>query len=430
MHIGLRTAHGRLGFFGRACIAAASLASTVACGSSGETNGDAGGDSGVIDARDEPEVCIGNQAAGAGDTWAAMPLINDNSNPDRIVTHVGNDVVSGIYYESPDKGYIVAQEDGLRNTRGGALFKASASAVTSIAFIGTNDSLRHNGSIDFVGIEKSPTGYIAMAYASELVASDDGGATFQLKDNAAAGRFSIEAILAVQVSSSGTTMITNNGVISSSASAPSGTASYEDIWETDRSRPVSQCQDGPRTSLSPTTRYSVYVSPDRALVAYTSAPNQQPTICVSTDGGNSFTARALGVSNVTTAPSGVVFLSKKRGFAWFGSSAVGVAYVKRTADGGATWTNATLPADVATSAIELQAGFVGTDCLHGWIAGFDNTADRAVLLVTTDSGATWTKVAGVAEAVAAVNGSKLYSGFAIDTAHIWLGGSNGVVVHN
>jgi hypothetical protein len=411
---------------------ATSLASILACGSSKGTDADAGTDSsGGPDAGNDEELCTGTNAAGSGDAWTAMPLINDTSNPAHDVTHVGADVVSGIFYESADKGYIVSQDDGLMNVYGGAVFKATGTAVTAIAFSGDNTGGdRHDGTIDFIGIEKSPTGYIAMAYASEVIGSDDGGATFAVKGNAAVDRFGIDRILAYRVTASGTTMVSDSGVISSSTAAPGPAAAYDDIWESDRSRPASQCQDGPKSASTPTTRYSAYVSPDRSLVAYTSAPGQVPTICISTDGGRSFTARSLGVSTVTTAPSGVMFMTKKRGIAWFGSSASGSAYVKRTVDGGVTWTSATLPADLASAALELPVGFLGTDCMHGWLAGYDNTATSAVLLSTSDGGATWTRVAGVAEAVDAVGGDKLYSGFALDTAHIWLGGARGVVVHN
>ena len=407
----------------------------AACGSSTETPkadaatgaNDASGDGG---GSADDDVCAGttSNAAGAGDAWTAMPLVDDTSNPARPVTHIAADIVTGLYFETADKGFVATADDGLLNPRGGAVFLATGSAVTSVAFSGDDTGIRHLGTIDFVGIDRTPAGYIATAYASEVIASSDGGATFQLVSNAGDGRFGIDRTLAIQVTASGTTMVGNNGVISASTSAPGPSASYDDVWTSSSSH--SECPDGPRSPSTPTTRYAAYVSPDRNFLAYAATPGSVPSVCISTDAGRSFRARSLGVTGVTAAPSGVVFMTKKRGIAWYGSTATGAAYIKRTADGGATWTTAALPGALATSAVELQGGFAGSDCMHLWLAGYDGTAGKALLLASTDGGATWAPVAGVADAVDAAHGSKLYSVFAIDTAHIWLGGSQGVIVHN
>jgi len=434
MLIGLRASHRRLRHSWPFVVAGI----LAACGSSPETPKN---DGGITDgpARDsagdgggsaDDDKCAGTTSneAGPGDAWTAMPLINDTSTGPRPVTHIGADFVTGIYYESPDKGLILTADDGSLNSLGGAVFKATGSAVTSVAFSGDNTGIRHSGTVDFVGVERTPTGYIAMAYANEVIASHDGGATFMLESNAAASRFSIDRTLAYRVTTSGTTMVLNNGVIAASTAAPGPTASYDDIWSSSGSNAA--CKDGPHAQSTPTTSYSVHISPDRQFVAYTAAPDQEPTVCISTDGGRSFTARPVGVTTSITPPIGVIFMTKKRGLAWFGSGAAGSAYIKRTTDGGVTWTTPVLPGELATNAVELQAGYVGTDCMHAWLAGYDLTADKAVLLASSDGGVTWTKVAGISDVVAAAGGSKLYSVFALDTAHVWIGGSRGVIVHN
>jgi photosystem II stability/assembly factor-like uncharacterized protein len=95
-----------------------------------------------------------------------------------------------------------------------------------------------------------------------------------------------------------------------------------------------------------------------------------------------------------------------------------------------TWRDVPLPGAVASRSIELPAGFFAPDGQHGWLAGQDRNASSAVLLATTDGGASWTAVDGVADAVNAFHGGKLYTGFALDATHIWLGGEGGLVMHN
>src|SRR4051812_6931478 len=94
---------------------------TAACGSSdpagdGSVTPDTAG--GIVE---EADQCTASVAAGAGDAWTTMPLVNDTSNPDKVVTHVGADFVTGIYYATPDQGFITSQDDGLMNPRGGAV---------------------------------------------------------------------------------------------------------------------------------------------------------------------------------------------------------------------------------------------------------------------------------------------------------------------
>jgi photosystem II stability/assembly factor-like uncharacterized protein len=400
---------------------------TAAC-SSDDAPGDGGpmppGEAGPI--AEEADQCGPSVEAGAGDAWTTMKLVNDVTNPDRPITHIGADFVTGIHYSSPDQGVIVTQDDGLMNPRGGAVFKANATAVTSIAFGGDETGINHMGTIDFTGLEKTPTGYIAMAYASEVIGSDDGGATFGIKLNAPAGRFSIDRVLAFAVSATGATLIHDNGVIATSASAPGPTSSYDDVWK--NSQGNAMCPDGPRSTTVPITHASVYVSPGRTRIAYTANPSSTPMVCKSIDGGRSFTAQRLTVPNVAR-PTGVLFPTKKVGIAWYGSANT-PAYIRRTDDGGATWREVALPAAIATHNVDLPGGYFAPDCMHVWLAGFDLATSQALLLASSDAGATWSVVPGVGDAVAAANGDKLYTVFALDTAHIWVGGARGVIAHN
>ncbi|HEY0190742.1 MAG TPA: hypothetical protein VGC42_06430, partial [Kofleriaceae bacterium] len=155
-------------------------------------------------------------------------------------------------------------------------------------------------------------------------------------------------------------------------------------------------------------------------------------ICLSTDGGATFVPRVLDVDDRAAdfVPSGVMFPSPQVGLTWFAEPSAG-AYLQRSTDGGATWHAVALPADLAGAALQLPVGFFAPDGQHGWLAGYDTSGPgHAVLIATGDAGATWATVDGVAEAVQAFHGGKLYAGFALDASHVWLGGEQGLVMHN
>ena len=378
----------------------------------------------------------GGGGGGGGDGWTAMPLVDDMSNPDRAVYHKGNDLVTGIYYESADKGFIVSAGDGETFTRGGAVFTATGGEVSSVAFSGDGTGVSLNGSIDFVGLEKTPSGYLAMAYASDVIASKDGGATFTIEKNGPG--FGIEPVMAFAVTGTGTTLVRKTGVVSVGTGAPGPSTSYTDIWAPNAIPtipdpvPATMCQGGPRGAGVPTTHDSVYVAPDRNFIAYTSNPGTyEPQICISTDGGHSFTPRVLTVPEAAEdlPPTGVTFASAMVGITWFASPTFGT-YIKRTTDGGTTWTDVVLPAEVAPHGLELPGGFFAADGQHGWLAGYDHDDSAALLLATADGGATWQVVPGVGTAASAAGGDKLYTVFALDADHVWVGGARGLVMHN
>ena len=347
--------------------------------------------------------------------------------------------MSGIHYESPTKGFIVTQGAGETFSKGGAVFQATGEAVTNVAFSGNETGIRLLGTINWIGLEPSPSGYVAMAYAADVIQSKDGGASFQIEGNSTSDRFGIEHVLAYRVSPTGTTMVRKTGVVTVSTGAPGPGASYEDVWAPNASSPTpnpvpdDMCQGGPLGTGAPTTRYSVHVSPDRNFLAYTSNPDHQPEICISTDGGRSFYPRSLDVpeSAIDFPATGVVFTSATTGITWFAQpTADGGNYIKRTTDGGATWSAIALPAEVANKSIDLPAGFFAPDGQHGWLAGFDYDDTAALLLATSDGGVTWRVVPEVASAVEAAGGDKLFTGFALDADHVWIGGARGLLMHN
>jgi hypothetical protein len=365
----------------------------------------------------------GTTGGGGGGAWKAMPLLDDGN-----VTRSGNDLVTGIYFASPDDGYVVTQSDMGSFGDGGAVFKTSGSEVTSLAFSGKDGGPSESGGVDFVGVDPTPNGIVAFAYSADVVASTDHGATFTIvKDGNLAG---IEPVLALRESNSGTTIVRETGVVSTSPSAPGPSASFTDVWApngdppTPNPVPADMCQGGPRGTGAPVTRASVYVSNDRQTIAYTSAPNFDPQICISHDGGSSFHPVLLTVPDTADSvpPTGIAFANATTAITWWASqSAPGNAYIQRSTDGGMTWTTVALPSDVASHELELPGGFFAPDGTHGWIVGYDHDSSHALVLSTTDGGASWASESIDSE-------YKLYSGFALDATHVWIGGQAGTLL--
>ena len=184
------------------------------------------------------------------------------------------------------------------------------------------------------------------------------------------------------------------------------------------------CQGGPLGTGAPVTRASVYVSSDRQTIAYTSAPSFDPQICISHDGGASFYPALLTVPDGAEdyPPTGIAFANATTAITWWASASASAApYIQRSTDAGKTWTSVALPGDVASHELELHGGFFAPDGTHGWIVGYDHDSSHALLLTTSDGGATWATESVDSE-------HKLYSGFALDATHVWIGGEAGTLL--
>ena len=408
----------------QASLLAGSIVTVMGCtaamesGDSGGSGSGSGGGRGGGGGGDD-----GNTSGG----WTKLPLITDKFDPQVEVPRAGEDTVTGIYFESPDKGLIVTQGGFNTTNDGGAIFKVTHTAVTAVAYSS------HDNTPNFVGLERTASGYLALSRENLLVSSSDGGATFTAQR--ASG--SLTRVLGLRLSATGMTKVTDNGVVATTAdTAPTAATRYEDIWAP-RAIPsipeqiaLGDCEVGPG-SILPATKASVHVSADRNFIAYVVNDGfDRPTACVSNNGGQSFQARLLDVPETGTTPSGILFISPTVGLAW-GTIGVDGAYINRTSDSGRTWKRVGIPDPLAAHHLEMPVGFFAPDGEHGWLAGIDHdTLNTAVLLTTSDGGTTWTNVAGFGAAVDALHGSKLYSGFAVDATHIWLGGDAGLVIHN
>lgn len=352
--------------------------------------------------------------------WTAIPLVDDGD-----IQRIGNDRVTGLYFTAPGRGFIVTQGANQSFGQGGAVFGVNGAAV-SLAFSGKDGGPTLLGTVNFTGIEPTPSGYVAMAYSADVVLGDPSGAFGIVKDGDLAG---IEPVLAFRDTAAGTTIIRDTGVVSTTTDAPGPSATFTDVWAPNATDPIPNpvpadvCQDGPLGTGAPVTRSSAFIGAN--LIAYTAAPNFDPQICVSTDGGHTFYPTLLTVADdaVQYPPTGVVFSSATTGITWFAASTA-LPYIQRTTDGGTTWASVALPASVASHSLELNGAFFAPDGQHGWLVGYDLDGGKTLALATTDAGASWTTLA------TGLSDVKLFSGFALDATHVWLGGTNGTVIHN
>ncbi len=387
---------------------------------------------------------VGDGGAGVGPGapgWTAIPLLDDMTDPDSAVYRKDNDLVTGIYFASQDDGWVTTRSSNQTFGYGGAIYKATRTSLTSILFSGNRDGLCLGGSINFWGIDKSPDGYVALAYACDVIASHDGGDTFGIERNEAGSNLGVEHVYALRPRANETLMYADSGYLAKTSGAPGPQADWSTVWApqaippTPDPVPADQCQRK-QTNQQPEVRTVVYVSPDGEHIAYVStSENDDPVVCVSKDAGVSFFPRELPdypADAFNFSPRGVVFADDEVGIAfWANNLYPGSSYIYRTANGGDSWASVEVPAAVASKELEFYSAFFAPDGKNGWIVGYDYGSSLALLLRTQDAGLTWTKSGGDLAAKTANMGiPRLYSGFALDEYHLWVGGDYGILMAN
>lgn len=365
--------------------------------------------------------------------WAAIPLIDDGD-----VWHTGNDLVTGIHFTDRDHGIIVTAGDNNTFADGGAVFGATEREVTDVRF-GGDGALCLLGTIDYNGIVPTADGYVAMAHACDIIASHDGGDRFDITLAGVGEPFGIEDVLAYGSADGRTVLIRDTGVVSVTEYAPGPDAIWDDIWAptgvptTPDPVPRAQCQTGPDSNNVPSVSQTVYLAPDTSFIAYTSQTDRGPEICVSRDGGYSFFPHRLeGVDEDIRwqAPTGVLFNTADNGITWLANNIYPDAtYIFHTTDAGETWSPVELPSDIQGVDIELRQAFFAPNSEAGFIVGYDYEHDIPLMLQTTDNGASFSRVRGdFAQVATAAGGAKLWTGFALDEDHIWVGGEYGLLM--
>jgi photosystem II stability/assembly factor-like uncharacterized protein len=388
-------------------------------------------------------MCLmtGCSALGGGDGggWTAMPLLDDNTDPDNPGWHEGRSLVTGVRFTSLDDGVVtVAADNG--GMAGGAVFGARADEVTEIRFAG-RDSICSTGPSDFHGLAETPDGMVALTEACALVASHDGGRTFAAARMGGGGDpLALEKTLGLRVTGAGSVIVRDTGVVSRSASAPGDAAIWEDVWapaaipSIPAEVPANMCQDGPVSDQVPVEPQAAYIGPDGGFIAYVADPEgEPPQICISRDGGRSFLPSPLDVGP-QVAPIGVLFMgdqvgSEQVGITWYSNTfAAADTYLRRTTDGGATWTEVAVPSELAGVRLNLRHLFFAPGNTVGWLVDYNLDTREPLLLKTRDGGATFEVLhSGLADALPDV---RLQTGFALDADHIWVGGEQGGLAYS
>jgi hypothetical protein len=393
-----------------------------------------------------------------------IPLIDDNTDPQNQLFRAGVDLVTGMYFNSPDDGWVVtAQGDNSSGPTGGAIFKATSTAVTSVIFGGLHDQFPENpapgttvcfssagGGLDFNNLVKTSDGFFATSdVGCAAVQSHDGGKTFKIEQNAVvSGDPAGNSMSSLQETPAGTIMAVDDFWLTTPGRA-GPTANWTTVWspESIPTEPdpllASDCQEGfslPEFKLHTRT----YISPTGDLMAYAAySQDNGPEVCVSkgsaTDGGfdgfKHFKPHVLPdiVDDDHVGPSGIAFANDKVGIAFYANYVTPSAYVWYTTNGGDTWKSATLPASIKTKPVEFRSAFFAPDGQHVWIVGLNQSGfGEALMIKSADGGATWDANQGdLAGKAATVGGiGRIVSGFALDANHIWVGGDSGLFMSN
>jgi len=385
-------------------------------GDDGSPENDGGDDSGP-----EPD--------GGGGHWTTMTLPGDHD----------VDEVTGIFYSSPTKGFVVTVpgDDAIA----GAVLSTTATTVTGIAFDGNVDTSAGGvlGGLQFSGLVPTAAGgLVAVTDLSDLVSAPSFTGAFTNVANSQ--NLGIGQIAGAYFGAGFTLLAQDQNGFYKAPSAPGPNASYTDIFDPGSDPtvpdpiPSNECQDPVLVNDSFATGLTVVAfSSDASTIAYTTYSDADgvPEVCVSTDGGHSFLPTELA-GKPEEMPSGVIFPnpSAPSTIIVYDASLDDATsnYVLRSVNGGTSFSSVTLPSSFATKEIQLFGSFFLADGLHGWIVGYDGDADTGLALVTTDGGQTWAyDTTGIAAATSSGT-VKLHSIFALDTTHIWIGGELGALI--
>ncbi len=372
--------------------------------------------------------------SGEDNGWTAMPLLDDNSNPDDPGWHEGRSLVTGVRFTSLDEGVVVVAADN-GGMVGGAVFGARADEITDIRLTG-RESVCSTGASSFHGLVGTPDGMVALTEACALVASHDGGRSFTATRMGGGGDTQgIEKALALRVTAAGSVLVRDTGVVSRSATEPGEAAIWEDVWAPDAIPPTpspvpaDQCQDGPVSGQVPVEPQAAYIGPDGTFIAYVADPEgEPPQICISHDGGRSFRPSQLDVGP-QVAPIGVHFISEQVGLTWYSNTfSAADTYLRRTTDCGNSWFEVPVPTELAGVRLNLRHVFFAPDNTTGWLVGYNLDVREPLLLKTRDGGASFEVLhGGLADALPDV---RLHTGFALDADHIWVGGEQGGLAYS
>ena len=381
--------------------------------------------------------------------FTAMPLPDDTSDPNNTISH-STDIVSAVYYDTATHGVVAtSQGETAGLDTGGGIFVASGTAIIKQTYSGhqtSSDGSENDVSFhDLLAVGNNTI--IASTVLQDFTISSDNGATWKhttpYTNGADLDLANLEAA-APMPTGSGWWIMTDDAIWTTGGSLATPSA-WTTVWDPEATPTVPfplpaapSCQ----TTVDPATPYQLpnrlaYISPDGSTIAY---PLRLVSgICVSNDGGATYIEHDLPNAPVDGdgdqyGPTGLAFTDKLHGWTYFGEDLEDAsAFVYYTVDGGVTWTAGTLPAALlaAGAKVSLRDAFFAPDSKTGYIVGYKGNEVSPLLLKSTDGGKTWSDIsaslAGIGNIAAP---QKLFSGFALDATHVWIGGENGVLLYS
>jgi hypothetical protein len=408
---------------------AVAFAFVAACSSNGGDNNSDGGNQNPDGGNTNPDGGNTNPDGGGGGGWKTMTLPSPHD----------GDEITGIFYSSATAGFIATVPG--QNANAGAVLAVTATSVGAIAFDGDVSQSAGGvlGGLEFEGLLATPSGsLIAITDSNDLVSAPTLTGAFTNVKNGV-GDIGGGQVAGAFFGSNLTLLGIDGNGFEKASSVPSPTAVYTDIFDPGSIPtvpdpiPNNQCQDAVEVGDSfESGLTAVTFSADGNTIAYTTLSDADavPEVCVSKDGGQTFLPTEL-TGKPQLKPGGIIFPKPSDAstlIVYSGDLVEADAnYVLRSTNGGTSFTPVTLPTGLTAKKLQLYGAFFLADGMHGWIVGYDGSADTGLALVTSDGGQTWTLDATVAAATAS-GVQKLHSVFALDTSHVWMGGENGTLI--
>jgi len=386
---------------------------------------------------------------GGGGVWTALTLPTDADGLDHT-----QDNVYGMFCSAPDRCVIGTDRTGNL----GAVFSATTDEVTGVVLTAAqvNDAAGTDNYLGFTGFDQV-NGRLAVRMTHSLAFVSASG------DGTNASDWTIDGIgldmkgLNSQVKfaeANGTWLYFRNGVVWSATQPPADNTQWTGMWSPGRVPPFPEnydelkadddsiCNADPLASTTvPQSSFATATS-DLGVIMYPAGGLNQggasagaidaPGVCVSTDGGATFRQVSFPADEIVdtdVGPRGITCTDNEHCWAFkayqFGEDNPYLFYTTNASSGmSLTWSRGQLPA-IELDGVTFRHVFFAPDNQHGWLVG-DFDSRKPLLFATSDGGATWEDLS--ADVQVAMGDGELYTGFAVDADHIWIGGEKGALL--
>lgn len=388
-------------------------------------------------------ACLSSSSTPTNGVWTVVqPVGTANTMPGGV---------TGLWFDSPTNG-VVSFDTGLIDH-----FDA-ANHIDAVALDGYAMLPGPNNDV-YYGVEQTSLGLVAIgASSANLIVSGNAGKSFaygKMYGSAESGDTGIgleQAAYWLGSDGSGAWHIADQfeGVWAS-PTAPGPSATFTLTWHPNGDITVpATIPDGDCGGYTGDSYYAMRPGP--VFAASANGSNMvyggnnggagPPTICYSSDGGQSFVDVGANLSPASFSsenyPWIFLYTSNTDVLGAFGSELQGpsTTFVLYSTDGGKDWTQGTLPASAANMTTLIGAFatpsassmFLVGDGV-GLYPGASDTNSVLLMYKSSDGGHTWTDLS--AKLAHLPNPPlRLSSGFALDDDHVWIGGENGFIAYS